>query len=153
MKLNCACLVVVGLILLATPACADSIIAVSATTCTSCFPSPVSVDLQAQFTIQLVTGQFFNSGAGYLFNGTEAEVVAISGTLNGHPMTLIPPPYGDGSWLIPNSNGLGTVYFMANGSVCWLENDFAYNLLEISDPSGKWLRNQHSYLLERRPST
>lgn len=136
MKLNCAFLVLVGLLLLAMPTYADSIIVVSASTCTTCFPSTVNIDLHAQFTVQLVTGQFFNSGAGYLFTGTVAEVVAITGTLNGNPMTLIPPLYGDGSWLIPGSYGLGTVYFTAGGSVSWLQNDNAFNLIEILDSNG-----------------
>jgi len=137
MKLNCAFLVVVGLLVFATPTYADSIIVVSATTCTTCFPSTVNIDLHAQFTVQLVTGQFFNSGAGHFFTGTVAEVVGITGTLNGQPMTLIPPRYGDGSWLFPDSYGLGTVYFMAGGSpLSWLQNDNAFNLVEITDPNG-----------------
>jgi len=136
MKLNCAFLVLVGLLLLAPPTYADSVIVVSATTCTTCFPSTLNIDLHAQFTVQLVTGQFFNSGAAHFFTGTVAEVVAITGTLNGNPMTLIPPQYGDGSWLIPGSYGLGTVYFMAGGSVSWLQNDNAFNLVEIMDPNG-----------------
>jgi PEP-CTERM motif-containing protein len=132
---------VLVVLLLCSMAHADgvsTVLDVSATTCTYCFgsPNPLSIDLQAQFTVKLVTGQFFNSGGAYLFTGTVDEVVAITGTLNGHPMTLISPPHGgDGSWLYPGSYALGTVYFMADGSVSWLENDVAYNRLEISQPS------------------
>jgi len=140
MKLIRASLVFVVLILSSVSVYADGIsttLDVSATTCAGCFgfPNP-SIDLQARFTVELVTDQFYNSGGAYLFTGTVDEVVAITGTLNGHPMTLISPPSGAGSWLYPGSYALGTVYFMADGLVSWLQNDNEYNLLEILDSNG-----------------
>lgn len=141
MKLKFAVALAVGLF--ATLARADStpfVVDVTATSCTSCFGSPVIplINLQAQFTVEQVSGTFFNSGEAFLFSGTEFEVVGITGTLNGSPMTLAAAPQGIGSWLFEQGNdfGLGTVYFTANGSFSWLENDGDFNLLEILDANG-----------------
>jgi hypothetical protein len=110
---------------------------VTATACVGCLSNnPPPISLIAQFTVEQVTGQFFQPGEGLpLFTGTEYEVVGISGTLNGSRMTLAPTPEGVGSWLSENSNGdfeLGTVFFTANGSLDWLESDPSNDLLEIS---------------------
>ena len=135
-------LVLLLLLLSAGVARADTI-NVSATACDSCFGAPQpSVNLQAQFTIQQVTGEFFNSGEDFLFSGTVEEVTAINGTLNGAAITLAPPPHGgDGSWLTEGSFALGTVYFTVAGttgpfSTSWLENDNLFNLVEIADTNG-----------------
>jgi len=96
------------------------------------------VNLVAQFTVEPVTGTFFDSGQAFLFTGTEYEVTSITGTLNGEAMALAPPPQGIGSWLY-DVNGdylLGSVYFTASGSFSWVENDASYNLLEIMDSNG-----------------
>jgi len=61
---------------------------VSATTCYSCFNTVNSIDLQSVFTIQIATGNFFDAGIDDFIQGTEEEVIAISGTLNGFPLTL-----------------------------------------------------------------
>jgi len=141
MKLKLVVALALGLF--ATVARADStpfVIDVTATSCTTCFGSPVIplINLQAQFTVEQVTGTFFNSGEAYLFTGTEYEVLGITGTLNGSPMTLTAAPQGIGSWLYEQGSNfeLGTVYFTANGSFSWLENDAAFNLLEILDANG-----------------
>jgi len=121
------------------PACADTLVDVSAVTCESCFGSGLpEITLGAQFTVTPVTGTFFNSGSGYLFTGTVDEVTGITGTLDGGSMTLASAPQGDGSWLyqIGDNFYLGSVYFTANGSFSWLENDNAFNLLEIMDANG-----------------
>ena len=92
------------------------------------------INLQAQFTVEQVTGTFFNSGEAYLFTGTEYEVLGITGTLNGSPMTLTAAPQGIGSWLYEQGSNfeLGTVYFTANGSFSWLENDAALTYWKFS---------------------
>jgi hypothetical protein len=135
--------VVLAVLLFATLARADGtpiIVDVTATSCASCFgsPNPPPINLRAQFTVESVTGQFFNSGSDYLFTGTEYEVLSITGTLNGGAMTLAAAPQGIGSWLYGSGGyfGLGSVYFTANGSFSWLENDNEFNLLEILDANG-----------------
>ena len=55
------------------------------------------IDLSAVFTVEQVTGTFFDSGQAFLFAGTEYEVMAITGTLNGGAMTLAAAPQGIGS--------------------------------------------------------
>jgi hypothetical protein len=97
------------------------------------------IDLSAVFTVEQVTGTFFDSGQAFLFTGTEYEVMAITGTLNGGAMTLAAAPQGIGSWMSEESGTqfiLGSVYFTANGSFSWLENDGENNLLEITDANG-----------------
>jgi len=119
----------------ATLARADSsqiTVDVTATGCPQCPEQYAPVNLQAQFTVEQMTGTFFDSGFAYTFTGTVDEVVAISGTLNGNAMTLAAAPYGDGSWLYQDGNGafqLGTVYFNDGPYSGWLEND-GYSLLE-----------------------
>jgi hypothetical protein len=116
---------------------APIVIDISATTCTECFGNQVveTINLQAQLTLQLVTGTFYDAGNQFLFNGTVEEVTAITGTLNGGAMSLAAPAHGDGSWLLPGG-GLGVVYFTANGSFSWLQNDNLFNLIEITDANG-----------------
>src|SRR5271169_3612319 len=96
-----------AVLLSATLARADSTpitLDVTATACVGCLSNnPPPISLIAQFTVEQVTGQFFQPGEGLpLFTGTEYEVVGISGTLNGSPMTLAPTPEGVGSWLSEN---------------------------------------------------
>jgi hypothetical protein len=140
MKLKLA--VAFAVFLFATLARADSSLIrdVTATSCGPCSGSPVTspISLQAQFTVEAVTGEFFNAGQAYLFTGTEYEVMGITGTLNGSPMALAAAPQGIGSWLYEQGGdfGLGTVYFTADGSFSWLENDGEFNLLEILDANG-----------------
>jgi len=96
----------------------------------------VPVSLDAFLTVAPVTGTFFNSGLDLLFpNLSVYEVTGISGTLNGNPITSFPAPQGQGSWL--NSQfALGSVWFSAGGSECFIENDVANNLIEIMDANG-----------------
>jgi hypothetical protein len=131
-----------AVVLFATLAHADSTQITVDATATGCacpeFAPVAPINLQAQFTIEAVTGTFFDSGQGYLFAGTEYEVLGMTGTLNGSAMTLAAAPQGIGSWLY-EVNGdflLGSVYFTAGGSFDWLENDASYDLLIISDVNG-----------------
>jgi hypothetical protein len=129
-----------AVLLSATVARADSTpitLDVTATACVGCLSNnPPPISLIAQFTVEQVTGEFFNSGGGFpLTYETEYEVIAITGTLNGAPMALAPIPEGVGSWLSEDANGdfeLGDVFFTAGGSLDWLENDNTNDLLEIS---------------------
>jgi hypothetical protein len=134
------CLFVGATFLFAIPTHADgtTIVDITATRCDSCLSleAPTPVDLEAQLTVEAVTGQFFNSGSDFLFTGTVDEVIAITGTFNGNPITFFQAPQGEGSWLYPNSYALGSVYFMAGGSESWLENDNAFNLIETLDSNG-----------------
>lgn len=116
---------------------ADTVVDISAVTCTSCFGNqPVTnVNMEAQLVLESVTGTFFDSGHDHFFTGTVDEIVSITGTFNGNAVTFLPAPKGDGSWLGPNFD-LGTVYFSSGGSQSWFENDGAFNLLETSDPNG-----------------
>jgi hypothetical protein len=141
MKMKLA--VAFAVLLFATLARADSTpITVNATaiSCQAACDQPFepALDFQAQLTVQQTTGQFFDSGGIGLFTGTEYEVTSLTGTLNGSPVTLAAPPFGIGSWLYFEPDGqieLGDVYFTANGSYDWLENDNTNDLLEISDPN------------------
>ncbi len=135
MKIALAALAV---LLVATAARADSttVVDVTASQCNGCYGfNPAPLTLNAQFTLEQVTGQFFDSGQQFLFPGTEWEVTSITGTLNGNPMTLAQAPQGIGSWLYDDYS-LGSVYFTADGSFSWLEFDGAYDLLEIMDANG-----------------
>jgi len=133
-----------AVLLSATLARADSTpitVDVTATSCAAAcgFPGSPPINLKAVFTVEQVTGTFFDSGQGFLFTGTEYEVVNIAGTLNGGAMTLAAAPQGIGSWMSEESGTqfiLGSVYFTANGSFSWLENDVENNLLEIMDANG-----------------
>jgi hypothetical protein len=60
-----------------------SVIDISTTWCNSC-GFGVSVDLQAQLTVEAATGTFLNSGQAHLFTGSVYEVTGIIGTLNGN---------------------------------------------------------------------
>jgi hypothetical protein len=120
---------------------ADTIVNVSATTC-SCSTSPISIDLQAQFDVQQASGNFFDAGISDFigFSGPVEQVVSISGTLNGFAMTLAAPLQGAGSWLTLHNFGLqpfqlGTVYFEADGLLGLIFNDNAFNVVEWSGAS------------------
>lgn len=109
-----------------------AVVDVTASQCNGCSPDetlPI-LSLSAQFTLELVEGQYFNSGDDELFNGPEWEVTGITGTLNGYAMTLAQAPQGLGSWLNGSVYALGTVYFTADGSLSWLENDNEFNFIE-----------------------
>jgi hypothetical protein len=129
--------------LFSIPSMADSttLVDLTASACQSCFPGTTepAETVDAQLDLIPVTGTFFDSGGGYLFTGSVYEVIGITGTLNGSPMTLAAAPQGDGSWLYMCSSDSfcpGSVYFTANGSFSWFEFDGANSLLEISDSNG-----------------
>ena len=132
--------VALAVLFLATAAQADStvVVDVTASQCNGCHPDVnlLPTALNAQFTLEQVTGTFFNSGGSFSFYGTEWEVIGINGTLNGYPMALSTGPQGQASWLLDSAYpledyALGTVYFTVDGSFAWLENDNEFNLLEV----------------------
>jgi hypothetical protein len=94
------------------------------------------VDLQAELTMQLVTGTFFDPGRADFVIGPHQqptpvyELTGIRGTLNGNPISFFQDPVGDGSWLWPDLT-LGAIYFSVNGDEAWLENDIDYSLISI----------------------
>ena len=138
MKLALATLAIAACTMLAR---ADTVtVDATAYTCTGCDPgyNLASINLSVQLTVEQVTGKFFDSGQDFLFTGTEYEVVGLTGTLNGSPMTLAQAPQGIGSWLDDDGGAfqLGSVYFTANGLFSWLENDASFNLIEITEASG-----------------
>jgi hypothetical protein len=139
MKLIGGLVVLVVLVLSSNPVYADGTpiaLDVTATACETCIPGATypPVVLDAIFTVEQVTATYFDSGFAFYFTGTEDEVVSISGTLDGAPISLASPTFGDGSWL--NSDfSLGTVYFTFGGQTSWLEND-GYNRIEIADVNG-----------------
>jgi len=116
------------------------VINVTATTCEGCFGTLPQITLNAQFTVVATTATYFNSGSGNYFTMTKYEVTGIEATFDGEEMSLASPTHGDGSWLSYNNGQftLGTVYFTFAGDnyASWLENDFAFNLVEISDANG-----------------
>ena len=133
-----------AILFLATAARADTV-DITVTNCLCGLPSTTPINLEAQLTVEQVTGTFFFAGQAFLFTGTVDEVTALTGTLNGYPMTLDPAPFGEGSWIqtasgSPGYNGdsayvLGTIYFSADGIDSWLMNDVT-NYLEGFSVSG-----------------
>ncbi len=103
-------------------------------TVTNCFcglTHTTPINLQAQLTVEQVTGTFFQPNGVYLFTNTVDEVTALTGTVNGYSMTLDQAPYGDGSWIAAASGNpfggsaysLGAIYFSADGIPSWMFND------------------------------
>ena len=137
MKLRLA---VLAFILTAGVAKADTIVNVSAVTCGGCWlgQEVMSFDLEAQLTVTPVTGNFWYPFYGTTVADTFDEVTSMVGTLNGNPITMVPPPGGDGNWLwpAPNEFALGAIYFNSAGSLCLLQFDNSSNLLEVMDANG-----------------
>jgi hypothetical protein len=71
------------------------------------------------------TSTWLEAGQASFFTGTVLEVKAITGTLNGNPISFFPAPAGagDGSWLSPFNLRVGLVYFSSNGFVFWLDDE------------------------------
>jgi PEP-CTERM motif len=95
----------------------------------------LTIDLQALLTVTPVTGTFFDPGQAVFTTRTVYEMTAITGTLNGYPITFFQDPLGAGSWLNLNLT-LGAFYFSADGSEAWLENDVDYSLIAIVPNEG-----------------
>ncbi len=111
---------------LATAAQADTV-DITVTTCLCGINDATPIDLQAQLTVEQVTGTFFQPDGAYLFTNTVDEITALTGTVNGYSMTLDQAPYGDGSWIYAPGYGapyqLGAIYFSADGIPSWMFND------------------------------
>jgi hypothetical protein len=153
--------VALAVLFLATAAQADStvVVDVTASQCNGCHPDVnlLPTALNAQFTLEQVTGTFFNSGGSFSFYGTEWEVIGINGTLNGYPMALSTGPQGQASWLLDSAYpledyALGTVYFTVDGSFAWLENDNEFNLLEVLNPSSAVYGNPITWNVVEAPA-
>jgi hypothetical protein len=135
-------LIAAALLLFSVSAKADSttLVDVTASTCQLCLTPETypEITVAAQFTVTPVTGTFFNSGSNYIFTGPVLEVTNIAGTIDGEAMTLAAAAQGDGSWVYQCGANfcLGSVYFTANGSFSWFENDTEYNFVEITDANG-----------------
>jgi hypothetical protein len=112
---------------------ADTFVDVSAIG--SALPNGIPIDLQAQLTVEAVTGTFFNPGLAVSFTGTVYEMTGITGTLNGNPIAFFKDPLGDGSWLNLDLS-LGAFYFSAGSNECWLENEGDYPLIAIITDNG-----------------
>jgi len=55
-------------------------------------------DLEAQFTIEPIFGTYFNPGSAFFVTQTENAIIAMTGTLNGQPVTLLPSYDGTSGW-------------------------------------------------------
>jgi hypothetical protein len=127
MKAKLAILILAVACLWGQTAHADTVIDLSATLCSVCPPPNgfSTIDLQAQLTVEPVNGTWLEAGLSSFFTGTALEVKAITGTLNGNPISFFPAPAGagDGSWLSPLTLRVGLVYFSSNGLVFWLDDE------------------------------
>jgi hypothetical protein len=85
---------------------------VNADTVSISFTEGSAYNLQAQLTTQLISATFFYPDGDFLITGTDSEVVAMTGTLNGNPVSL---SSGWGS-IIGGVFFPGDVQFTANGS-------------------------------------
>src|ERR1700678_2965667 len=80
-----------AVLLFATLARADSTpvtVDITAINCLCGFPATTPINLQAQLTVEQVTGTFFQPNGAYFFTGTVDEIVALTGEVNGYTMTL-----------------------------------------------------------------
>src|ERR1700685_1644036 len=80
------------------------------------------ISYSAQLTAEKRAGTWRCAGQAYFFTSTVDEVTALTGEVNGFPMTLSQAPFGDGSWVNPGDFSLGTIYFTAGRSPSWLMN-------------------------------
>ena len=96
---------------------------ISGTTCSCGIGDTTPISYSAQLTVEQMTGTWFFAGQAYFFTGTVDEVIALTGEVNGFPMTLSQAPFGDGSWVNPGDYRLGTIYFTGDGIPSWLMND------------------------------
>jgi hypothetical protein len=94
------------------------------------------VDLQIQLTVEPVIatdGEFFRVNFGPISAPTSGlevlEVTGITGTLNGNPVSFLPASVGAGSWLFPETLGLGGLWFSSGGFDWLMGNDALNNLL------------------------
>jgi hypothetical protein len=109
-----------ALVCLSVPVKADTtVVDISAT----CDPNPIfgmncalfPVNLQAQATVTPVTGQFLIPDGLILSSGTENEVLNITGTLNGSPVSNPINP-STPSWLELSNFDAGDLQFSVGGA-------------------------------------
>jgi hypothetical protein len=95
-------------------------------------------NLEAQLTVDLVTGTFWDQGSLAFFTGTEYEVTAMIGTFNGDPASLA--TIGPTSWLQPTVPpaplALGFIGFSVNGDSGAVWDDHDGYLLLLNSPTG-----------------
>jgi hypothetical protein len=124
----------------------------------SCIPNSVlgipcfaPGDINATFTTQLATGTFVDAGNGCFcqFTGTVEVITAISGTLDGEAMSLV--PFAGGDWLLDGFPE-GEVLFDAGGIEYRINfdqgvrltttNDFEFlrwSAVEVPEPAIFWM--------------
>jgi PEP-CTERM motif len=95
-------------------------------------PFEPTLDLEAQLVVEEVTGTFTNP-VNIVYNQPVYEVMSMTGTLNGYPVTLL----GTEDYLDDNATDLfqlGYVTFTADGYAVGLFDDDTNDLLETSNP-------------------
>jgi hypothetical protein len=130
----------VGALLLAPAACADTILDVTATTSQGAFgPGNAFPDITliADIHVKPEFGTFFDPGNVSIFTGTAYVVTKFTGTLNGLRISLLSPPASQGpDWLKgPNDWEVGNLYFSAGGFDYRLETDAVVTWLGGTDPN------------------
>jgi hypothetical protein len=122
----------------------QTVIDVTASICYACYPGDStagsnalsSLAMNAQFTLQEMTGQFVYPPYGdVLIDGTLDEVMSITGTLNGYSIGLAESPYGGQSWLYPDGS-LGAFFFVLSDGQTGDAFFDGYNELELFDANG-----------------
>jgi hypothetical protein len=135
MKMKLA--VAFAVLFFATLAHADSqqiTVDISGTNCGCGILGPTTpISYSAQLTVEPVFGTWFFAGQAFFFTGSVDEVIALTGEVNGFPMTLSQAPLGDGSWIQTADGGpgvagdapysLGTIYFTVDGIPSLLMQD------------------------------
>ena len=129
---------IVAFLVLAIGTRADGVtlVNVSAVDCPACVGNPFEplpvlppMDLEVQLDVELVTGTFLYPAQDILETITVDEVMSLTGTYNGTPVTLAAPYEGDGGWFDPLNFGLGEVCFTSGQGETCAGNDAGLDLL------------------------
>jgi hypothetical protein len=138
MKAKLAILILAVVCLWGQTAHADTVVDLSAILCSVCPPPNgfSTIDLEAQLTVEAANGTWLDAGQAAFFTGTVLEVKAITGTLNGNPISFFPAPAGDGSWLKPATLRPGFVTFSADGFMFWLADEGDSISINYTQPNG-----------------
>jgi hypothetical protein len=132
MKSRLAILTLVAVCLWGQNVKADTIVNITWSPCPFCFNTPANegpLVLTAELWVKPTFGTYTDPGEAVTFQGTELLIKKIKGTLNGEPISLLPPLPDDPSWLQGGSLLPGNIDFMAGGVRYNLEQDDVYTLL------------------------